>query len=444
MVGLALASAHPSHAGSRDGPLYPSCRPGTPPWLAVPRAPDAETAKWLPAAPLARYRMEEPRPLGRDQWRIVAVGDIMTSREVLWTAAAHREAGASPAEAYMRPFTSIQQLLTSADLAIGNLEFPVRADRPPEGCKPFNGEPAYLDALKSLGVDILFTANNHMLDQGLRGSDATLEELQRREFATLGTVRAGLAWQERLPVTIGRDAKLNLAFLNYTSGIADDGVTRNIEHLLFGHNVNYAFFNNGERLTKRLVGAVAGALFPSALIPSQDEFIARVAAETEQARAEGAEYIIAFMSWGKALAFYPSVDQRRLAHRMCDGGVDAIIGAGPHTIQPVEMLQRQDGSGGECLVAYSLGNLIGGVLGLANYGLTLEITLARGDAGVLVQNYQPHLTLAVAEPQGNPDRPVVIDLKLRPLAEFVDQLQPRQDQISANSLGSSPPEQSTP
>ena len=383
VIGLAVAAAQPSHADSTNAPLYEACQPSKPPFQAVPQAIDAETAKWLPAAPLARYRMEEPRPVGREHWRIVAVGDIMTSREVLWTAAAHREAGASPSEAYMRALDSLQPLLTSADLAIGNLEFPVRADLPPEGCKPFNGEPAYLDALKALGMDVLFTANNHMLDHGLRGSDATLEELERRQLATLGTVRDGQAWQELLPVTIGDEGKLKLAFLNYTSGIADDGIKRNIEHLLFGHNINYAFFNADERLTKRIVGAVAGVLFPSALIPSQDEFIERVAAEARQARADGAEYVISYMSWGKALAFYPSVDQRRLAHRMCDAGVDAIIGAGPHTIQPVEMLQRQGSSGGECLVAYSLGNLIGGVQGLANYGLNLEISLARGDTGVL-------------------------------------------------------------
>lgn len=414
-------------------PTYDACNPSAPPFVPVPRPPDAETAQWLPADPAARYGFTTARPAGDGEWRILALGDIMTSREVLWTAQTHQASGLSPKDAYARPFRGIADLLAGSDLTIANLEFPVRPDRPPEGCKPFNGEPAYLDALKEVGFDLLFTANNHILDQGVDGATTTLEEIRRRGISTMGAVAPRQPWQELLEIDVGTKQKLKVGFLNYTSGVADAGYRRNLEHLLFGANVNYAFFNNDERLAKRAFGWFAGMFFPTSLIPSQDKFIEHVRGLAAAARDRGVEYVVAFMSWGKALAFYPTSDQRHLAQRMCDAGIDAILGAGPHTVQPVEMLARQ--GGGECLVAYSLGNLIGGVQGLANYGLALEIALTRDERGVGIRNVVPHTVFAAAREQADPKRPVSIELEPRELAEFTRHLSADPDAAAATGAG---------
>ena len=207
--------------------------------------------------------------------------------------------------------------------------------------------------------------------------------------------------------------------MNYTSGITDDGIKRNIEHLLFARNINYALFNENERATKKLFGIVAGAMFSSALIPSQDAFIARVVENAAKARSGGAAYVIAFMHWGNALAFYPTAAQRRLARRICEAGVDAVLGSGPHTIQPVELMRLDAGPTRECLVAYSLGNFIGGIQGLGAYGLALEITLTQGENGIHVQNYQPHIIKTVYHKQHDTQWPVVIELQPGTLEEFV-------------------------
>src|SRR5690606_12538216 len=44
------------------------------------------------------------------------------------------------------------------------------------------------------------------------------------------------------------------------------------------------------------------------------------------------------------------------AHRLLDGGFDAILGHHPHVLQPVEIYETKDGRVG--FVAYSLGNFI--------------------------------------------------------------------------------------
>jgi hypothetical protein len=401
---------------------YEACRAGAPAFLPVPKAPDETTAKWLPANPTARYALEGARPAGLAQWRILAVGDIMTNREVLWTASSQELEGLSPSQAYGWLFRHITPMIQSPDLAVGNLEFPVLPEAPPSGCKPFNGEPAYLDALKELGFDVLFTANNHALDQGVNGTQTTLEQLRQRDFLTLGVNPTGESWEEILYADIGGQPSLRLAFMNYTSGIVDDFPLRNVEHLLFGRNVNYAFFNENDRLAKKMFGLVAGTLFTSALIPNQEEFLSRVAANAKRAREGGASFVIAFMHWGRALAFYPDAPQRRLAKRMCEAGVDAVLAAGPHTIQPVELMQLDAVPRRECLVAYSLGNFVGAVQGLGTYGLALEITLARGEKGIYVQNYVPQIVRTDYYNRSDPEKPVMVDLKVDTLDAFLKQL----------------------
>ena len=54
---------------------------------------------------------------------------------------------------YLWSFRHVRHLLSSADLAVGNLEFPVFPGAPPHGGKPFNGEPAYLDAIVATGAE---------------------------------------------------------------------------------------------------------------------------------------------------------------------------------------------------------------------------------------------------------------------------------------------------
>ena len=49
--------------------------------------------------------------------------------------------------------------------------------------------------------------------------------------------------------------------------------------------------------------------------------------------------------------------QRQLAQKLCDAGVDIIIGSHPHVVEPVETITSSDGEN-ETVVIYSLGNYI--------------------------------------------------------------------------------------
>lgn len=62
------------------------------------------------------------------------------------------------------------------------------------------------------------------------------------------------------------------------------------------------------------------------------------------------------MHWGVEYKQQPDKNQQSLTDWLLAHGVDHIIGSHPHVIQPLEL--RQDSTGKEHLVVYSLGNYI--------------------------------------------------------------------------------------
>ena len=81
-------------------------------------------------------------------------------------------------------FTDIADELSRADLTIGNLETTFAGSKRGYSSYPtFNTPDALAENLKSLGFDILCTANNHSLDKGYSGLERTLEILDENEIA---------------------------------------------------------------------------------------------------------------------------------------------------------------------------------------------------------------------------------------------------------------------
>lgn len=337
-----------------------------------------------------------PRPAGEHQWSVFAVGDIMTYTPIQRTASVHAADPGETCGGYDWVLSPVRELIARADLAIGNLEFPVSPRAPVSGRTPFNGDPLYLDALRKIGFHVLFTANNHMLDQGIRGSEDTVEALQSRGIMTLGTSRVGQVKEELLTVELGEERKIKLGLLNYTKGLTDMSRLVNLNYILRGRNINYALFKKNERFAKELFRNIARLFFPSALIVDAAVFIERVAERIREARAHGVNYVVVFLHWGETGKLLPSADQRDLALELCRAGADAIIGAGPHMIQPIELVDAEgntvsgphEAGRPECFVAYSLGNFISRPsAGPGAYGIVLEMTIAEDGTGSTSRTY---------------------------------------------------------
>jgi poly-gamma-glutamate capsule biosynthesis protein CapA/YwtB (metallophosphatase superfamily) len=276
---------------------------------------------------------------------------------------------AAEAQGYDYLFDHVRPFLKAADLAYTNFDGAMLEGSPYTGYPAFNYNPRLAAALKSAGIGLVSTANNHIMDRGPEGLDATLRVLGQAGIAQHGTVDSGAAAQPRaayLPLTLTRGStSLKLAFLSFswgTNGIPDP-------------------FNQVNLLWQSSEYGTQGGV--------RQEVLDAIA----QARRE-ADFVIVAAHWGYEYQFYPDASQIEGARQMAAAGADLILGAQPHTLQPVDLLIN---NGRRTLVIYSLANFLAsqGAFQAESYSATSVILYvgitrhADGSAGVSGYRYLP-------------------------------------------------------
>jgi len=247
--------------------------------------------------------------------------------------------------------TELGPLLTG-DLAIANLETPTAPGVDTVGgIYAFNTDPSFLDALP---FEVLQINNNHSLDAGDEGLEATVGEVRRRQKVALGV-------DDHALVSIGGT---HVALLSYTWGLNVDLATRHDLFVLpFGH------------------------LDPIDLSNVRDDVLA--------ARSRGAELVVVLAHWGYEYEYYPTPLQMQRAHELVAAGADLVVGHGPHVVQPVEIcsvdqpsqypgvgtcsLRSPDGQPRVAAILYSLGNLTSDMLTVpTQVGALAQVSLRPG------------------------------------------------------------------
>ena len=242
------------------------------------------------------------------------------------------------------PWQSAGRWLRDADIAFGNLESAV-SERGTPFPKQFNfrGTPAALAGLRRhSGMDVLNLANNHVGDYG---PEAMLDTVRGVEGLGMKAVGAGPQLRRALAPQVIERLGLRVGFVGF-SNIAP---------------VEFAASESGPGTAWATPEAVASAV---------------------QAARRRADIVVATFHWGIEKQTLESADQRALADVAVAAGAQLVIGAHPHSLQPV---RRQ----GASLVAYSLGNFVFGAYstdtsttGILEVDLTAEgATAARWRAG---------------------------------------------------------------
>ena len=114
--------------------------------------------------------------------KIGFTGDLMCQMQQIWAARGNPKA-------YVESLACMIAPLSSCDYVIGNLETPVAGHRFAFEETRFNAPDAFLEAIREAGFDFLSTANNHCLDRGVRGVDATIGKLDALGLRHTGTYR---------------------------------------------------------------------------------------------------------------------------------------------------------------------------------------------------------------------------------------------------------------
>lgn len=210
------------------------------------------------------------------------------------------------------PFAVLRALVRPGDRVVGNLECAVtRRGHAVDKPYTFKGTRHALPLLKKYFAAVSL-ANNHSGDWGKEGFAGELELLRE----------AGLPW-------FGGGANLAEAHRPLFLQIDGRGVA------LLGYN----------DFPPRSFAAGPRSPGTAWLVEKN------VVRDMRAARAAGADVVILFLHWGEELEEQPTPEQQALARRLVDAGADAIIGAHPHVIQPVEWYRDRP-------IAYSLGNFL--------------------------------------------------------------------------------------
>ncbi len=202
-------------------------------------------------------------------------------------------------------FGEVRALFNTADLVIGNLEASITDcslnEKDPESMV-LRGNPDDAHILKNAGFGILQVANNHTVQHSLEGFDDTLKLLNDLSVKAVGINNENVVCIEQEDIKIG--------FLA-ASEVPDNT-------------------HKKQQRYQRL----------------DDDFIAKVIKEIPKY-----DHFIVMLHWGLEASTKPLNYQRKIAKKLYEAGVRAIIGSHPHLFYEIE---KRD----NFISAYSLGNFV--------------------------------------------------------------------------------------
>ena len=252
-----------------------------------------------------------------DNIQIVMVGDMLMHEPII-------KSGLQTDGSYNfdHLFENVKDTILEADLAIANQETIMGGPSYGyTGYPSFNTPYALADAEAKAGFDVLLFATNHAMDKGSRAILNCIDYMEEHhpEMEYLGIHRSQQAQDENIYVY--EKNGIRIAILNYTYG------------------------TNGIPLPDDM----------PYIVNLLDE--EKIRLDIRKAE-EIADFTIVCPHWGTEYNMGISSEQRQWTRIFLEEGVDLVMGAHPHVIEPVEWVT--DDNGHKMLVYYSLGNFVNG------------------------------------------------------------------------------------
>lgn len=232
-------------------------------------------------------------------------------------------------------FKYIRKTVRSADLGIANLEVTFGGEESGsyKGYPAFNTPDSLADAIKDAGFDLMLTTNNHCYDTGLFGLKRTLSVLKDKGLSYVGTKQK--ASEKDYIIKNVSDIKLGITAFTYENQSAA----------------------GQKSLNGNIIAKEANDLVNSFNYDHINEFYNQAEKDIAAMKKDGADVVIFYMHWGEEYQLKENVHQDTIAQKLCDLGVDIIIGSHPHVIQPMALLTASGGDH-KTICAYSVGNAV--------------------------------------------------------------------------------------
>lgn len=276
---------------------------------------------------------EPPVPVKENTVTIGSTGDVLIHKPI-YEAAYSASTGAYD---FGNIFTYCKAEMASCDYFVANLETTLAGTengRSYSSYPCFNSPDSIADALKSAGVDCLLTANNHCYDSSAFGVTRTQQVVKEKGFDYVGT-RTAETEKKYFVKNIGG---INFGFTCYTYETDPPAAGR-------------------KALNGILVDTETAPLINSFDYNKLDAFYADLATQLSAMKREGADVLVVYLHWGYEYNLTESSYQKEIAQKLCDMGVDVIVGGHPHVIQPVDLISSTTSSH-KTVCVYSMGNMV--------------------------------------------------------------------------------------
>ena len=291
---------------------------------------------------------EEEKPKEDEVYKInmLATGDALIHNAIYWEyATGNRDTGPYNFDGAL---DYVRDIVSEYDIAYYNQETPF-AGGLPDGYPRFSTPSEFGDAMIKAGFNMISTATNHTIDKGEDGILNFYNYLKNKD----GIIFNGIANSAtaRNNFMIGEKNNITYTMLSYTTSTNGLPVPSGKDYLVNVYDAE------------------------------------QVKSDIEAVR-DKVDVLIVAMHWGVEYASTPNSNQQEIAQYLADLGVDIILGAHPHVLQPITWID-------DTLVMYSLGNFISNQYGTDDYNklvgfmATLDITKTvtpEGDVDITIDN----------------------------------------------------------
>lgn len=254
-------------------------------------------------------------------------------------------------------FTAIAPYLAQSDYVLGNLEGTAAGKDKGTSSNSygywadvnqmnFNIPEQALADLKTAGLDMVTTANNHLLDSGSEGVGATIDHIAQAGLDQTGSFKNKTDQKYTIKNINGVNVGV-IAYTGFLNAAPQDGDQYDVNSL-----DGQADLDNYDASKVTLM-----------------------CSQIQEMRSKGADVVVVNLHFGTKYASEPGENQKALVKKLVESGADIIFGSYPHVVQPMEVIETvmADGTSHTGVVFYSLGNFISSMQYQSNNGYPRDL-----------------------------------------------------------------------
>ena len=271
---------------------------------------------------------------------IAAAGDLIVTDQMI--ANATNTLGYD----FTNAFLDVAPVMSSADLTLLNYEGTFGGTE--YGAETGAAPGQLAQAMATMGVDAVQTANSASIRSGVLGLQSTIQALRNAGIEPIGTFTDAAAFRSSGGYTVLDVKGLRIALVGFTKGMDNLGLPEGSEDCV---NLLYKDYTTSYE-------------------EIDSDGIRKILRRVEE---EQPDLTIAMVHWGSEYNENVSKSQIRIKNILLDGGVDVVLGTHSHLLKTVE--HDKDNN---TLVAYSLGDFYGDAPQPgSNYSIILDIQVTR-------------------------------------------------------------------